>query len=161
MFCFSFIVPNQSFLAMTDCVRMVRLGCLKCHKHPYMLSKQSSTLKSRNFQVYKIWLPTWHYEVGNLNIPMIKLWLSEKKASLDYSCCVLDVHLTCLSVICATSLFFTVWGDSIIGELLLNDVINECHPLSTECHHIKFITLFNNFMQFCHNGYNILRAFHF
>lgn len=145
MFCFSFIVPNQSFLAMTDCVRMVRLGCLKCHKHPYMLSKQSSTLKSRNFQVYKIWLPTWHHEVGSLNIPMIKLWLSEKKASLDYSCCVLDVHLTCLSVICTTSLFFTVWGDSIISELLLSDVIKECHPLSKNCHHFLFFTLFNKF----------------
>lgn len=153
MFCFSFIVPNQSFLAMTDCVRMVRLGCLKCHKHPYMLSKQSSTLKSRNFQVYKIWLPTWHHEVGSLNIPMIKLWLSEKKASLDYSCCVLDVHLTCLSVICTTSLFFTVWGDSIISELLLCDVIKECHRFQRIATIFCSLPFLTNFSQVCHKGY--------
>lgn len=50
-----------------------------------------------------------------------------KKVSFDYFCCVLDVYLICLFVICVILLFFIVWGDSIISELLLNDVINECY----------------------------------
>lgn len=57
-----------------------------------------------------------------------------KKVSFDYFCCVLDVYLICLFVICVILLFFIVWGDSIISELLLNDVINECYLFLMECY---------------------------
>lgn len=113
---------------MTDCVKMVRLGCLKCHKHPYMLSKQSSTFKSWNFQVYKIWLPTWHHGVGNLNIPHDKVVVirRRKKLAMDiptvyqsgtrhaYPC-----HLFCIAFLEKRLLYQST-------TVLLYDVITGC-----------------------------------